>query len=83
MTAGGASHLPAASLLASSRQRGAREDFMRLPRYTLSRPKVLPTVGRQISLSHPTSHQSTFRREITSPFSSLRVTALVIDAYLI
>lgn len=31
MTAGGASYLPAASLLASSRQRGAREDFMRLP----------------------------------------------------
>lgn len=39
MTAAGGSHLPAASLLASSRQRGAQEDFMRLITL-LSSPKA-------------------------------------------
>lgn len=57
MTAAGGSHLPAASLLASSRQRGAQEDF-----HAADYPLVFPqsTLIRQSGPSHPTSHHSTF-----------------------
>lgn len=82
MTAAGGSHLPAASLLASSRQRGAQEDFMRLITL-LSSPKA-PLPSRAVP-HIPRAITQPWGRDATSPLLTLvaHVPTLVTDAYLI